>query len=161
MDLDATDDEILAALQLAESESLPTSQWGRALAREVITVKADNAKLRAELAPLVAAAAIARTAARRAWLSMGGAGAILIAAAGLLWATAGARGEARGDERAERARLAADHAEIVKLRDQHDRLYRDHAELVGLVRGLYPFRALPVYGPAPAPSSTVQFPTSE
>lgn len=157
-DLDKTDDEILAALQAAELESLPASEWGQRLARKVLAVEADAAKLRAEnaalradLAPLTLAAGIARKAARRAWLSLGGTGALLIAAAGLLWGLAGSRGEARGDARAERERLAADHAAQVEIRRDLDALSRAHAELLGLVRGLYPFRSVPVYGPSPTP----------
>ena len=149
--LDKTDDEILAAMRRAELEALPASEWGQRLSAEVAAVRADNSKLRAELAPLAAAAAVARAASRRAWLSLGGAGAMLVGLAVALWGFAGDRGEARGDARAERARLAADHAALVELLARHEQLARDHAELVGLVRGLYPFRSLPVYGPGPNP----------
>lgn len=157
-DLDKTDDEILAALQAAELESLPASEWGAALARKVLAVEADNARLRAEnaqlradLAPLTLAAAVARRAGKRAWVAIGSSGVGLVGIAAMLWSFAGDRGEARGDARAERARLAADHADQVDLRKDLDALSRAHAELLGLVRGLYPFRSLPVYGPGPTP----------
>ena len=157
-DLDRTDDEILEALQAAELESLPASEWGAALVRKVLAVEADNARLRAEnaqlradLAPLTLAAAVARRAAKRAWVALGSSGVGLVGLAVMLWGLSGSRGEARGDARAERARLAADHAALVELAHDLDVLERAHAELVGLVSGLYPFRSLPVYGPSPTP----------
>lgn len=142
-DVDKTDDEILAALQRAELESLPASEWGQALARRVVDVEAKQIKLEHDLEPLRAAGRVAKSASKRAWVSLGGGGAALLAVIGIVIGWAGSRGEARGDARAERARLADDHKALLELQKELEELARAHAELLGLVRGLYPLRALP------------------
>ncbi len=149
-DLETTDDEILASLRAAELESLPASEWGQALALRLQQleasqqkVEASQRKLESDLEPLRAAGRVAKSASKRAWVSLGGGGAALVAVIGIVIAWAGDRGEARGDARAERRQIADDHKALVELKDELVELQTAHAELLGLVRGLYPLRALP------------------
>jgi hypothetical protein len=142
-DLDTTDDEILASLRAAELESLPASEWGQALAVRLQQVEESQRRLERDLEPLRAAGRVARSASKRAWVSLGGGGAALVAVIGIVIAWAGNRGEARGDARAERRQIADDHKTLVELKEELVDLQTAHAELLGLVRGLYPLRALP------------------
>lgn len=137
-------DEILADMRAAELASLPASEWGRALAAKVAQLEKEAAELR----PLAKIAAAAR---KRSWFSLGGTLAALLTAGTALIAWVDRRGEARGDARAERAAIATDHRALAAVIEHMNVLAQDLARLEGEVRGLYPLRAMPVYGPRPAP----------